>query len=131
MQISQSLLEDVRRLVAEVLQLPIDEVRPESLFFDDLDGESIELIELSFHVDKLYGVRARFQDLKSDDFKLDGQGRLTPEALTSLKTRFPFLKLDGFDTRPLRNRTEFLTIEAIAGFVQMELNGKETPVAGA
>jgi acyl carrier protein len=121
MQIDSAIVEDVRRLVAEILALEIDEVTPEALFFDDLGGESIELIELSFHLEKIYGVRVRFQDLGGDDYKLDDQGRLTPDALTALKSKFPFLNLEGFENRPLRRRTEFITIEALAGFVQLAL----------
>jgi len=44
-----------------------------------------------------------------------------------LKTRFPFLKLDGFETRPLQRKTDILTVEAIAGFVQMALDAREAP----
>ncbi len=131
MQIADSILQDVRRLVAEILVLELDEVQPEALFFSDLDGESIELIELSFHLDKLYAVRVRFQDLATADYKLDDQGRLTGESLKLLKTKYPFLKLDGFETRPLRRPGDFLTIEAIAGFVQMALGAKEAPAATA
>jgi len=125
MQISTEVLEEVRRLVAQILEWDIESVRPESLFFDDLGGESIELLELSFHLDKLYGVRLRFQDLASDDYKLDAEGRLTSEAIALLKAKYPFLKLDGFESRPLRRRTDFLTIEAIAAFVQTKLDSQK------
>jgi len=43
----------------------------------------------------------------------------------ALKTRFPFLKLDGFENRPLQRRTDLLTVEAIAGFVQAALDSRE------
>jgi len=36
MQISDSILQDVRRLVAEILALDLSEVRPDDLFFEDL-----------------------------------------------------------------------------------------------
>jgi acyl carrier protein len=131
MQISDSILQDVRRLVAEILELELSEVGPEDLFFEDLGGESIELIELSFHLDKLYGVRLRFQDLVSEDFTLDDRGCLTPDSLATLRHKFPFLKLDGFETRPLARRSAFLTIEAIAGFLQMAVESKPSEIASA
>ena len=131
MQISAEVLGEVRRLVAELLELEIEAIRPESLFFDDLGGQSLELLELSFHIDKLYGVRLRFQELASEDYKLDEQGRLTPQAIGLLKARYPFLKLEGFESRPLRHRAAFLTIEAIAGFVQMAIEDQKQPAAVA
>ena len=124
MQISESILFDVRRLLAEILLLDIEELRPEASFFELLDGESIELLELSFRLEKIYGVRVRFQELLSDDYKLDEHGCLTSDSLALLKGKYPFLKLDGLDSRPLQRRAEFLTIEAIAGFVQMAVEAK-------
>src|SRR5258708_39802752 len=114
MQISPTVLEDVRRLIAEVLALELDDVRPEALFFDDLDGESIDLIELSFRLERLYGVRVRFQELSEDELIFDDQGCLTAESLGLLRTKFPFLKLEGFETRPLNRRPAVLSIYAIA-----------------
>jgi len=131
MQISDFILQDVRRLVAEILALDLSEVGPDDLFFEDLGGESIEIIELSFHLDKLYGVRLRFQDLLADEFKMDDRGCLTAESLALLKRKYPFLKLEGFEGRPLERQTAFLTIEAIAGFVQMAVESKPSEIASA
>src|SRR5882672_4988330 len=99
MQITPAVLEEVRRQVAEVLVLDLGEVRPDAMFFSDLDGESLELLELSFKLDKHFGVRVRFNDLTANDIELDEQGRLTASSLALLKTKFPFLKLVGFETR--------------------------------
>jgi len=127
MQVSPSVLDDVRRLVAEGLELELDEVPASALFFD-LADESLDLLDLSFRIDKHFGVRVRFNDLTADAIELDDQGRLTPASLALLKTRFPFLKLDGFETRPLQRRTDLLTVEAIAGFVQTALDARETSI---
>ena len=124
MQISESILLDVRRLLAEILALDIDEIRPEASFFNDLDGESIDLIDLSFRLERIYRVRVRFQDLAADEYQLDERGCLTSESVALLESKFPFLKLDGFESRPLQRRSDFLTIEAIAGFVQMAAAAK-------
>ena len=44
--------------------------------------------------------------------------------LRGFVTRFPFLKLEGLENRPLERRTDLLTVEAIAGFVQMALDSR-------
>ena len=129
MQVSPAVLEDVRRLIAEVLQLEFDEVRPAATFFNDLGGESLDLLELSFHIDKHLGVRVRFNDLTADAVELDDQGRLTSSSLALLRTKFPFLKLEGLETRPLERRSDLLTVEAIAGFVQMALDARAARVS--
>ena len=130
MEISPSLLLDVRRLVAEVLEFDVDEVRPEASFFADLQGQSLDMLELSFRLEKFYGVRVKVQDLAADEYKLDDDGCLTPQSLALLKGKYPFLKLDGFESRPLQRRGDFLTIEAIAGFVQLALATKQHGAGG-
>jgi acyl carrier protein len=125
MQITPRVLDDVCRIVAEVLAVEPEEVRPDALFFDQqLDGDSLALLELSFRLEKHFHVRVKFNDLTGDDIELDEQGRLTPSSLSSLKTKFPFLRLAGYESRPLERRTDLLTIEAIAGFVQMALSAR-------
>ena len=125
---SKDVLQVVRELTAELLNLELDEVQAESLFFEDLAGESIDLIELSFHIDKRYSVRLKFQELIGGDIQLDERNFLTAESLAKLKTKFPFLKLDRFATEPIRRATEILTIEAIAGFVDQALAAKPQSV---
>jgi len=66
--------------------------------------------------------------MTANAIELDDQGRLTPASIALLKSRFPFLKLGGFETRPLQRKTDLLTVEAIAGFVQAALDSRETPV---
>ncbi len=129
MPISQAVLDDVRRMIAEVLELEFDEVAAPALFFDDLGGESLDLLELSFRFERHFGVRVRFNDLTANAIELDEEGRLTPASLALLKSKFPFLKLEGFETRPLERKTDLLTIEAIAGFVQAALDSREAAAA--
>ena len=125
MQVTTAVLEDVSRIVAEVLAVEAAEVRPDVLFFDQqLDGDSLALLELSFRLEKHFRVRVKFNDLTGDDIELDEQGRLTPSSLALLKSKYPFLKLEGYESRPLERRTDLLTIEAIAGFVQMALDSR-------
>jgi acyl carrier protein len=130
MQITPAVLEEVRQLTAEVLQIEIEEIKPESHFFADLGGESLDLLELKFRLEKQFSVRVPFHDLTANDIELDEQGRLTSSSLALLKMKFPFLKLDGFETRALERKTDLLTIEALAGFVQMALDSRQTAAPG-
>ncbi len=123
MEISETILLDVRRLVAENLLLEIDEVCPEASFSTDLGGESIELLELKFHLERIYGVKIQVQELASLDVQLDERGCLTQQSVALLKGKYPFLKLDRFESQPMQRRDDFVTIEAIAGFVQMAVDG--------
>jgi len=129
MEISESILLDVRRLVAENLVLDLDEVRPDASFFTDLGGESIELLELKFHLERIHCVKIQVQELAALDVQLDERGCLSPESAAVLKGRYPFLKLDRFESQPMQRRDDFVTIEAIAAFVQLAVDGKTCSAA--
>jgi acyl carrier protein len=126
MQITPVVLDEVRRLTAEVLQIEIEEISAEALFFADLGGESLDLLELKFRLEKQFQVRVPFHDLTVNAIELDEQGCLTASSLAVLKSKFPFLKLDDFEARPLERKTDLLTIEALAGFVQTAVNLRQT-----
>jgi len=120
------LLNHISSIVAEVLGLDPDEVTPQQNFFKDLGGESIDILDLQFRVEKELGIRVQFQEmLSANRWVLDDQGRFTAETRMNLGDTFPFLK------RPLENEQvqtpqDLLTIEAIAEFV--EFAGKSSAI---
>lgn len=115
-------------MIADVLALEIDEVRPEMTWSEALDGESIELLELSFRCEKRYGVRVPFQQmLDQKSLEIDEQGVLQPSALAVLKAKYPFLDLTEFSKDPRIGRiTEILTVQTIIEFVRQCVSSGQT-----
>lgn len=111
---------EMLEMIADVLALEPSEVQPDMTWKETLDGESIELLELSFRCEKQYGVRVQFQQmLDQKSLQTDEKGVLTPEALTLLKSRYPFLDLTEFSKDPRIGRiTEILTVRTIIEFVR-------------
>jgi acyl carrier protein len=130
MQNCESVMEEIRPIIAEVLAVEPEEVKAESRFFEDLGGESIDMLELTFQLEKRYGTSIPLQKLAtSDDLGTDETGHLTPSALDHLKTNFPFLDYSGFEQDPLKTRiTEMFTVEALARCVVAMLGGKSAVV---
>lgn len=126
METSESVLAEITPIVADILALEPDEVRPESRFFEDLGGESIDMLELSFQLEKRYGTPVPVQKIAaSEDLNTDADGRLTAAALAHLKSSYPFLDYSGFEQDPAKSRiTEMFTIEALARFVVAALGNK-------
>ena len=124
---------EMTEMIADVLALEIDEVRPEMTWQEALDGESIELLELAFQCEKRYGVRVQFQQmLDQKSLEIDEQGILQPAALASLKAKYPFLDLTEFSKDPRISRmTEILTVRTIIEFVRQCVESARTaPAAG-
>ena len=112
--------DSVREIVAETLAVGPDEVVPSARFFEDLGGESIDLLDLSFRCEKQFGVKIPFADLgRLDEFPTDSDGKLTADALAHLETKYPFLDYARLREDPHLSRlTEMLTVENITRFVQ-------------
>lgn len=112
----ETVQEEIRAIVADVLAIEPAEAQPTSRFFEDLGGESIDALELAFQCKKKYGVDLRFQEMMaSEELPTDEHGNLTAQALTNLKTKFPHLNYQEFEQHAQINRmTELLTVEAIA-----------------
>jgi len=111
---------EMLEMIADVLAREPGEVQPEMTWKETLDGESIELLELSFRCEKRFSVRVPFQQmLDQKSLQTDDQGVLTPQALAMLKSRYPFLDLTEFSRDPRIGRiTEILTVRTIIEFVR-------------
>ncbi|MFD1147570.1 acyl carrier protein [Saccharothrix hoggarensis] len=56
--------EDLRRTVAEVLDVEVDAVTDEASFIDDLEVDSLMALEVVVVLEKKYGIRLRESELK-------------------------------------------------------------------
>jgi acyl carrier protein len=56
--------EDLRRTLARVLQVDVEEVEDETLFVEDLDVDSLLGLEVAVVLEKKYGVRMAEPDLR-------------------------------------------------------------------
>lgn len=82
----------VREIIAECVGVELEEVTPTARFTDDLGGESIDVIDLAFRLEKAFHIKSPFQALNNDElWERDESGRLTPTAQGLIRTRLPFL----------------------------------------
>lgn len=118
-------LQEVREIVADILARELQEVTPAARFFEDLGGESIDVLELSFRCERIYGIKAEFQKIGAG-VRSDDNGMLTAESLDNLRAKYKFLDLTPVEADPRAERvTELLTVQAIARYVYEALAAKE------
>ncbi len=113
----------------EVLGIEPSEITPDSRFASDLGGESLDVIDLNFKLSKQFDVPMRLQEL-GDGVALDERRILTPESLSHLQQKYPFLDLSAWVDRPIDDPKDLLTPEAIAGYVRAALS-RQQPVESA
>ena len=57
--------EELRALVAEVLEIPLDEVTDDADFIDDLEVDSLSALEIAVQLERKYGVQIDDSELKT------------------------------------------------------------------
>lgn len=82
------ILDVVCREISDCLGIDLEETRPESTFFTDLSGESIDVIDLMFRLEKRLGARVELQTLLSD-LEVGPDGQLTNESIRQIQTKIP------------------------------------------
>jgi acyl carrier protein len=139
--VSETILDGVRDILSGQLLRKRDDVRAESLLVQDLDVDSLGLIELTFAIEEKFGVE--FPDLKTSAELLllplpDGLRRI--EAMPGATTLFEFMQrevaraLGAADADPetrdrvFRTATAADVARAAGGAVPAALSA-ETPVA--
>lgn len=59
--------DELRTLVAEVMELPVDEITDGARFTEDLGVDSLILLDLGLRLEERFGVRLSDQELKEID----------------------------------------------------------------
>lgn len=57
--------EDLRALVADVLELPVEKVTDDADFINDLEIDSLVALEIAIRIEKKYGVNIDDSELKT------------------------------------------------------------------
>jgi len=124
---SREILGRVQTAVADTLVVDLDTVTPAQRFFTDLGGESLEWLDLSFRLDKEFGIRipgiSNYAGIETD-----AEGRFTLRGIAAMRTFMPASLLDRLqDRRPLPTAKELaddITVTDIANMVQMAIESK-------
>jgi acyl carrier protein len=127
---TDAIYEDVKDILVDTLGVEPEEVIPSASFFDDLGGESIDVLDLSFRCEKQFGTTIRFQEL-FDSRRIGPDGTLSQAALKELQEQFPFLDLAHLQSEETKRATSLFTVNTIVRFVKHVLAQNDTPVRGA
>ncbi|MGI5922295.1 MAG: acyl carrier protein [Syntrophomonadaceae bacterium] len=51
-----SVLEDVKKIIVEIKDIPEEEIQPDSRFSDDLDADSLDIVEMLMLLEEKYDI---------------------------------------------------------------------------
>lgn len=122
----QQILAKVRTCVATALGRNEDEVTPEKVLSRDLEAESIDYLDITFQLEKAFGITIQKDELfpqkifQDDAYVRDGV--VTAKGLAYLRERMPFADLSQFEKDPRVSRVpELFTVGLLVNYVKTKL----------
>lgn len=131
----EQILRELPRVLAEVLGLDVEDIRPEHNFWTDLDGESIDLLDLNFRAERAFNVKSPLGVLMgAAELPLDPDGCLSADSFERVCRQFPFLppSLTGAGGGRIRpaDLQRSLTVDLIARFIEAAAHPAGDQAAG-
>lgn len=93
----KEIYEKVKEAIVEALGVDADDVKPESVLFDDLGAESLDLLDIVFRLEKTFGIKIPRGGIQQDMLAAEGvaeqdvivDGALTEMGAQKLRERMP------------------------------------------
>src|SRR5271165_4735818 len=90
------------KLLVQALGVEEDEIKPSATLQGDLGAESIDFLDITFRLEREFGIKIPRGELLVESVLLDNAGfvqndNLTDEGLAALRTQMPYADLTGFD----------------------------------
>ncbi|MBS3820523.1 MAG: acyl carrier protein, partial [Phycisphaerae bacterium] len=100
----QEIFEKVQETLVETLGVDDDEVTPEATLREDLGAESIDFLDIVFHLEKAFDIKIPRGELFPDNILNNPEfvqdGKMTDAGLKELKDRMPHADFSDFEQDP-------------------------------
>jgi acyl carrier protein len=121
--------EELKKAVSSALGVDADKVKPDSVLTLDLGAESLDFLDISYHLEQAFGIRmARYfvldhaEDLFGEGKAVDENSCLTPQAVEILKLRFQGGRVALRPGMDMEEVVHLVTVDSMAGTVLDILN---------
>jgi acyl carrier protein len=91
----QLVLEEVKKAVAEGLDISPDNVKPESSLIRDLGAESLDFLDINYRLEQSFGIKMarhsvleHMEEMFGEESAIDSDGKLTGKAAKVLSLRY-------------------------------------------
>jgi acyl carrier protein len=103
-----------------------DEVTPEATLIGDLGAESIDILDISFQLEKAFNFKIAQGELFPEGVTQNpdyvSEGKLTPNGLALLRQRLPHFDFASLEANPaVANIRNIFTVQALVNFCEHKL----------
>ena len=116
----------VKEVLVTALAVDDDEVTPEAKLKEDLGAESIDFLDITFQLEKTFGIKIPKGDLMPENVftnpEMVQNGKMTAKGLAEMKSKMPFADFSQFEADPDINKVwDLFTVDTLVKFVQSKL----------
>lgn len=97
----QRVMEEVKKAIAEGIDIDPEGIKPESSLMKDLGAESLDFLDINYRLEQTFGIKMarrtvidHMEELFGEESSIDSEGKLTAKAAEVLAMRY-----DGFSDR--------------------------------
>jgi len=129
----KEIYEKVKEAIVDALGVDAEEVKPDSVLFDDLGAESLDLLDIVFRLEKAFGIKIPRGGVQQDLLAAEGikeqdvivDGALTELGAQKLRERMTEVKAEkikaGFRVDDIAT---LFTVQTFVNIVKQQLAGK-------
>lgn len=123
------IFEKVQQVLVEALAVDEDEVTPDATLFGDLGAESIDVLDISFQLERAFDIKINQGELFPEGVTQDPEyvqdGKLTDKGLAELRQRLPHFDLSALESdRSMQRVADLFTVQSLVNFVSQKLAEK-------
>jgi len=116
----------VQEVLVEALAVDDEEVTPDATLEGDLGAESIDYLDIVFHLEKAFSIKINKVELFPEEILSNpdyvDNGRMTPEGLQKLTSSLPHADFSRFALDPDVDKIrDVFTVSTIVNFVERKL----------
>ena len=121
----EEIFKKVQAVLVDALGVDDDEVTPTAIIKDDLGAESIDFLDISFRLEKAFGIKIGKNEMMPDPNatpEFVQEGKITTAGVNELKKRMPYADFTRFEQDPtVDNMSKLFTVNTIVNFVEGKL----------
>lgn len=121
--------EKVQETLVESLGVDEDEVTEDATLIGDLGAESIDFLDIIFHLEQAFNIKIPRGELFPDNIMNDpamvSDGKFTAEGMAKLKETMPHADFSDFEDDPDVNKMpDLFTVKTIVNYVSSKLESQ-------
>jgi acyl carrier protein len=117
------IFEKVQGVLVEALAVDEDEVTPEATLFGDLGAESIDVLDITFQLERSFSIKINqgelFPEGVAQDPEMVQDEKLTDKGMAALREKLPHFDFSALDEdRSVQKLVDMFTVDSLVNFVE-------------